>query len=118
MKEVCQLGRPVLSLLFGSDFTVAYPAMVILVLGLFVNSISGSTGVFMNMTGRQKAFRNIAMTASGVNIILNLILTPNLGIYGAAISGMATIIFWNLYTLAYIKKKHGQTIGYLPLLVR
>ncbi|WP_153305051.1 MULTISPECIES: hypothetical protein [Desulfonatronospira] len=47
-----------------------------------------------------------------------LILTPNPGIYGAAISGMTSIIFWNLYTLACIKKKHGQAIGYLPLLVR
>ncbi|WP_291321063.1 polysaccharide biosynthesis C-terminal domain-containing protein, partial [Desulfonatronospira sp.] len=64
----------------------------------------------MNMTGRQKAFRNIVMTAAAINIILNLILTPNFGIYGAAISGMTSIIFWNLYTLAYIKKKHGQTI--------
>ena len=112
------LGKPALSLMFGSDFTVAYGAMVILVLGQFVNSISGSTGVFMNMTGRQKVFRNIAMISAAINIMLNLILTPHRGIYGAAIAGMTSMIFWNLSTLVYIKKKHGQSIGYLPLLVR
>ncbi|MBU0665007.1 MAG: flippase [Proteobacteria bacterium] len=110
------LGKPLLSLLFGSDFTVAYWAMFFLVLGQFVNSISGSTGYFMNMTGCQIVFRNVMFVAAFMNVILNLMLIPNLGIYGAALAGMFSLIFWNVYLLIYIKKKYGTTIGYLPLI--
>ncbi len=109
------LGKPALSLLFGRDFTVAYWAMFFLVLGQFVNSISGSTGIFMNMTGHQIVFRNVMFMAAVMNVILNLILIPNLGIYGAALAGMSSLIFWNVYLLIYIKMKYGRIIGYLPL---
>ncbi len=107
-----------LSLLFGSDFTVAYWAMFFLVLGQFVNSISGSTGYFMNMTGCQIVFLNVMFVAAFMNVILNLMLIPNLGIYGAALAGMFSLIFWNVYLLIYIKKKYGTTIGYFPLTSR
>jgi O-antigen/teichoic acid export membrane protein len=109
-------GKPVLSLLFGPDFTVAYWAMFFLALGQLVNSISGSTGIFMNMTGHQLVLRNVMFMAAIINVILNLMLIPNLGIYGAALAGMASLIFGNVYLLIYIKIKYGRTIGYLPLI--
>lgn len=110
------LGKPLLSLLFGAGFTVAYWAMFFLVLGQFVNSISGSTGYFMNMTGHQIVFRNVMFVAALMNVILNLVFIPKLGISGAALAGMASMIFWNVCLLVYIKKKYGRTIGYLPLI--
>jgi O-antigen/teichoic acid export membrane protein len=109
------LGKPLLSLLFGPDFEVVYWAMFFLVLGQFVNSISGSTGYFMNMTGSQIVFRNVMFGAAFLNVILNLLLIPVLGIYGAALAGMTSVVFWNVYLLIYIKRKYGSTIGYLPL---
>ena len=108
------LGRPLLGYFFGQDFTVAYPAMVLLILGQFVNSASGSTAMFMNMTGRQNIFRNITFGAAFLNISSNLLLIPHLGIIGAAISAMISVSFWNIITLVYMKKKFGQTTGYLP----
>jgi len=109
-------GKPLLSLLFGHDFTVAYWTMFFLALGQLVNSISGSTGIFMNMTGHQIVLRNVMFMAAVINVILNLILIPNLGIYGAALAGMSSLIFWNVYLLTYMKIKYGRTIGYLPLI--
>lgn len=111
-------GKSLIGLLFGSDFIVAYGAMVLLVLGQFVNSIAGSTGYFMNMTGGQKIFRNIITAAAGINIALNLLLIPIWGINGAALAGMSSLVFWNVYVLIYIKVKHGRTIGYIPLFNR
>lgn len=107
-------GKLILGYLFGWDFTVAYPALVILVMGQFLNSVSGSTGLFMNMTGRQNIFRNITFCAAILNILSNLLLIPRLGIIGAAISAMVSVSFWNIATLVYMKKQHGQTTGYLP----
>lgn len=108
------LGKPLIGLLYGDEFTVAYPAMIMLVAGKFVSSISGSTGMFMNMTGNEKMFRNIVTVASALIIGLGLILIPRFGIEGAAFAAMISLSFWNLATLAYIKRKFGRGIGYLP----
>ena len=109
------IGKPLILSLFGSDFTIAYWAMFYLVLGQFFNSISGSTGIFMNMTGHQKIYRNIMITTAILNVILNYVLIPAIGLYGAALAGMICLVFWNVTTLIYIKIKYGKTIGYVPL---
>ena len=111
-------GRPILRILFGAEFTVAYPAMVFLVLGQFVNSVSGSTGYFMNMTGHESAYKNVILLAAVVNIALSLALIPHFGMNGAAFSGMISMSLWNVLALAYIKEKLGRSIGYLPLITR
>jgi len=108
-------GKSVLSIIFGHEFVIAYPALVLLVLGEFVNSISGSTGYFMNMTGNQSVFRNIIIFATICNVTLNLFLVPSKGILGAAIAAITSVSIWNITTLIYIKAKFGKTIGYFPL---
>lgn len=112
------LGKPIIALLYGSDFTIAYWAMVILTLGQFANSISGATGLFMNMTGNQNIFKNIVFVAALINLGLNFLLTPTYGLYGAATAGMISLMSWNIATLYYIKIKFGRTIGYFPLLTK
>ena len=108
-------GKPLLGYAFGSEFVVAYPASVILIVGQFVSSISGSTGIFMNMTGGQNMFRNIMLGAAIITIPLNFILIPKFGIIGAAVSATVSLSFLNITILAYIKKNYGRTIGYLPI---
>lgn len=110
------LGKPALHIAFGREFVVAYPALVLLVIGQFVHSISGATGLFMNMTGNQNVFRNIVFAAVVANICANLLLIPPYGIYGAATAGMVSLVIWNIATLCYIKTKYGKTTGYFPIL--
>jgi O-antigen/teichoic acid export membrane protein len=102
--------------LFGKGFSTAYLPMLILILGQFVNSISGSTAYFLNMTGHQKAFKNIITVSSILSLVLNFLLIPNFGLYGAAIAGALSHALWNAWTLFYIKVKFGDTIGYFPFL--
>jgi O-antigen/teichoic acid export membrane protein len=108
------LGKPILSLLFGSDFIAAYGPMVLLVTGQFINSISGSTGHFMNMTGNHAVFRNIILAASIMTVGLSFILIPPFGTIGAAFAGMVSLSLWNIWSLLYIKMRYGMTIGYVP----
>jgi O-antigen/teichoic acid export membrane protein len=107
-------GKPILSIAFGKEFITAYPALVFIVVGEFVNSISGSTGMFMNMTGNQNTLSNIMIFAAILNIIINLWLIPIWGITGAAIAAMISLCLWNIASLVYIKKKFGKTTGYFP----
>lgn len=109
-------GKPLLTVVFDAEYLVAYPALVLLVLGQFINSISGATGYFMNMTGHQNMFRNIVFFAALSNLVLNVLLTPQHGLWGAALAAMFSIMFWNIATLCYIKVKYGRTTGYFPLL--
>jgi O-antigen/teichoic acid export membrane protein len=109
-------GKPILGILFGPDFTAAYGAMVLLVAGQFINSVSGSTGYFMNMTGNHMAFRNIVFAAALLTVVLSLALIPPLGIIGAACAGMISLALWNLWSLLYIRLKYGVVIGYVPYL--
>ena len=106
-------GKSLLRILFGHEFAVAYIALVLLLLGKFVNSISGSTGLFMNMTGNQNVFRNILFIVALSNIGLNALLIPRLGINGAALTAMASLIFLNISTLVYMKAKFGKTTSCL-----
>lgn len=107
-------GKPVLSLAFGQDFKTAYPPLVLLVVGQFVNAISGSTGYFMNMTGNERIFKNIILTSAIINVLLSFILIPRMGIIGAAIAATISLVLWNAVTLIYIKTKFGNTTGYFP----
>ena len=107
-------GKFILGIIFGNKFLIVYPALSFLAIGQFVNSISGSSGTFLNMTGNQKEFRNIMMIVVVLNIGLNLWLIPTLGINGAAISAMISLSSWNIATLLYMKIKFGRTTGYFP----
>lgn len=111
------LGKPVLDFVFGPEFAGAYAALVILAAGRFVHSISGATGIFMNMTGHQAVLRNIMFIAALANVGLNFFLVPRYGTYGAAIAAMVSTSGWNIATLCYIKLKFGKTTGYFPKVV-
>jgi O-antigen/teichoic acid export membrane protein len=108
------LGRPVLALLFGKEFTSAYLAMVILAVSQFMSSVSGSTAIFLNMTGQERILRNIMLAAAALSVVLNLALIPWFGIEGAAVARLVTVVCWNGCALRYIKVRFGRTIGYFP----
>ncbi|PTN38075.1 flippase [Desulfonatronum sp. SC1] len=109
------LGKPIIAMLYGADFKVAYMAMVFLVIGQFVHSISGSTGIFMNMTGNQHSLRNILFISALINVTMSFALIPNYGMHGSATAASFSILFWNSTVVYCIKKKYRNTISYLPV---
>jgi O-antigen/teichoic acid export membrane protein len=109
-------GKPGLAWLFGADFGAAYGAMVILAFGQFVNAISGSTAIFLNMTGHEKVLRNITLGTTALGLGLHAALIPTFGIEGAATASMLATVASNVGKLLYIKARFGRTIGYVPFL--
>ncbi len=109
------LGRPLIGLLYGLDFQVAYLPVVLLASGQFCGSIAGATSTFLNMTGHQKILRNTMVITALFNIALNVILIPEFGVKGAALAAMCSMILKNAYTVFYIKKKYGYNLGYWPM---
>ena len=97
-------ARQVLSI-FGDKYEAGVYAFYILLGGVFINVVAGCTGSYMNMTGKQKALRNILFVAALINVLLNILLIPHYGMYGAAFASFVAVLFWNFSAVVYIWKK-------------
>ncbi|TLD42419.1 MAG: Polysaccharide biosynthesis protein [Candidatus Jettenia ecosi] len=101
---------------FGTEFKSGVYALILLTIGQFVNAISGSVGLILQMTGKQKAFQNIIVIATILNIGLNAFLIPKYGINGAAFATAISITFWNLSSVMYVKLYLNITTLYIPMI--
>lgn len=99
-------GKFVLSL-FGLAFVVAYAALLILLTGQIINSLAGSVGLILSMSGKQNIVGVIISISAATNIVLNCALIPLFGLTGAAISTAITMVMWNITMLVYVKSRLG-----------
>ena len=81
--------------LFGQGYVIANNALLFLLAAQFFNAVSGPGAIYLNMTGRQKTLNKILVSALIINISLNFYLIPILGINGAAIATLVSLIIWN-----------------------
>ncbi len=72
--------------IFGEEFKAGYNVLIVLVISQLVNAATGSVGVFMNMSGRQKTLRNIFVLAFFLLVVFYLILGNSLSIFTASIA--------------------------------
>lgn len=92
--------------LFGEAFRGAYPALMILLAGQVVNALSGPVALVMTMTGHQDRASLVLVCAALLNVTLNAILIPYFGLLGAAIATAISMIFWNLWMLVEVFRRH------------
>lgn len=95
--------------LFGPEFKAGATVLSVLAVGQFVNAATGSVGYLLIMTGYEKIERSLAVGFFLINLLLNFILIPLLGIVGAAISTTLSLGSRNL--VAYLIAKNRGLIG-------
>ncbi len=100
--------------LFGREFIPAQQALIILCIGNFISSITGSVGILLQMTGHQRQYNSIIVLAALTSIVMNILLVPSIGITGAAIASATAKIVQNLGGAFYVYKKFGFVSIYLP----
>jgi len=93
--------------LFGSEFGEGKHALLILASGQFFNALCGSTMYVMNMSGMEIKGRNIMIASALINLCLNFLLIPQMGLTGGAIATMSSIVVWNVLALFFIYREHG-----------
>ena len=93
--------------LFGPGYKSGEFALRILVLGQFVNAMSGPCGVILVMSGNQSYALRALVISVLVSVTLNFLLTPDLGLPGAAISVTTAMLIWNLLMVYWAKKCTG-----------
>lgn len=77
---------PALLGIFGDNFVQATVTLYILALSSFVVSAYAMAKLSMMMSGNEKQVGMITFSAIALNIVLNILLIPRLGINGAAVA--------------------------------
>lgn len=93
--------------LFGKGFEGGAGYLRVLVLGQFINVITGSVGYLLTMSGHEKDMRNITIINGALAVILALILNPIFGAMGSAISTAIAVALSNIMALGMVKKRLG-----------
>ncbi|WP_233263304.1 MATE family efflux transporter [Caedibacter taeniospiralis] len=96
-----------ITLLYGQTYTQAYSLFCILMIGQAVNVLCGSVFTILNMAGFEKTTCRVFYIALIINIVLGVILIPNLNAYGVAIASAVAMIFWNIVLTHMVIKKIG-----------
>ena len=102
------LGKFLLGVFYGKEFINSYKVTLLLIIGAFSMSIYKLLGIVLVSQGRRVAhFASLAISAV-VNVILNCLLIPKMGMYGAGLAsvcsyslcgGILLIYFCNLYDM-------------------
>jgi O-antigen/teichoic acid export membrane protein len=93
---------PVVLEVFGSEFEAGRTAVVILALAMLVNMATGPATTILLMAGRSSWNLANAAISAAINIGLNVILIPRLGITGAAVAWAASIVVQNVLPVGQI----------------
>jgi O-antigen/teichoic acid export membrane protein len=93
--------------LFGEEYIQAAHLLQILIVGQFINVITGSVGFLLNMTGHEKDMRNVVFFSGPLALGLGLFLTPIYGATGAAVATAIALASQNLLAVYMVKKRLG-----------
>lgn len=100
-------GGMILLRLFGPVYQAAYWPMIILALGVLLQSFTAAAKFCLAMTGGQKEMSVVLIVTVLVNLGLNLVLVPLLGIIGAATATVLATLGSIIWLLLLIKKRFG-----------
>ena len=110
----------ILNLLFGSRYIGASVALQILAFGFFINICLGFTYNTLLVLGKSKFLMCTFAIGAIINIILNMVLIPQMGIIGASIASAFSLIvvkILNMTKLYRFFKVHPFVKNYLKITV-
>ncbi|MBU0599032.1 flippase [Patescibacteria group bacterium] len=104
------LGKYILSLVYGSEFTSGYYVLIILLFTQIVNVFQMMFLMHLNAMNKQKQAFKVTFVSVFANVILNIILIQLMGITGAAIATMITMILNSYLAYRMLSKALNITI--------
>lgn len=111
MLAVSLLSKEVSSYLIDSRYEDSYEVVRIVVVGHFLAAVMSITSVLYLLQAKlTKLNMYIALVAGITNILLNFLLIPDYGMYGAAIATLLSVVILTL--IQYIKSKDGYFISF------
>jgi O-antigen/teichoic acid export membrane protein len=89
-------------LLFGQEYVAAAEPLRILAIGFIINNLLGPNGETLLALGRPNFILWSTVAAAVLNVILNILLIPSMGMVGAAIASLVALAAANLLRLPII----------------
>jgi O-antigen/teichoic acid export membrane protein len=113
------LSRPLMRI-FGANFEIGWPVLIIGTIGQLVNCAVGSVGYLLLMSGNQKRLIRVQIAMAVLMVVASIVLVPLFGAIGAATAAAMSNIGMNLLNLIEVRKALGispYNRGYLRLLL-
>ncbi|VVB59222.1 Polysaccharide biosynthesis protein [uncultured archaeon] len=112
--------KEIITLLYGAEYSEGFLALIILSFGISMNAFTGLTGNMLVAGGYTKL--NLVTTVIGaiVNLSLDILLIPILGIIGAAIATSVSYSASNIFSLLFVYKTskiHPYNMSYLKMIL-
>ena len=99
-------AQPLLAI-FGDEFVLAVPCLIILSIGQFLNVITGAVCLLLEMTGSEARLRQFELISALVMLVLGFTLVPLWGALGAAIATACAVGSVNLLAVYEVKRRFG-----------
>jgi len=104
------LAEPIITLIFGKEFTPAVLPLQILLIRTVCGGIPASVGTALSSTAYINILFRLSAALAVLNMILNLLLIPRWGIDGAAIATTLSGLTGVVLTLYYMQRLIGIKI--------
>jgi len=99
--------KEILTILYGSNYTGGYLALIILSLGIAANDFAGTSATILVAGGHTRLNLACEIIAGLTNVVLNIVLIPIYGIVGAAIATGISFLTRNISSLIFVYKSYG-----------
>lgn len=100
-------GGEILTLFFGDFYRSGSTLLLVFSTGFFVNTLTGSNGLLLMMTGHQKQYARIFTIIGILSVIFQYIFVPNGGAMATAVIVSSTIVLDALFSMIYTYKQVG-----------
>ncbi|WP_418280452.1 flippase [Halorubrum sp. DTA98] len=99
------VAEPVVELVFGTEYFGAIPVVQVLAIYAVLQSVTKLTSNGLDYLGRARERAIVKGVSAVLNVVLNVVLIPLIGVVGAAI---ATVVTYSMYTLANVYIIHTE----------
>lgn len=96
---------------YGPNFLAGRTPLAILILGQVVASSAGAQLQLLKMSGREIAAAKVLCASLTVQVVLGVILVPQLGMLGAALASLGCLLAWNLSMVPIVWRHLGIRPG-------
>ena len=110
---VLAFPREVLGL-FGTEFTVAVAATMVLVIGRLVSTVTGPVSTLLTMAGLERPLRNLTIVATVLRVVLLSLAIPVWGVLGAAVVSCVADVATSIAATILVRRKLGIVLLPLP----
>ncbi len=107
---ICIFGKIGIYVLYGNGYMEAYIPLLILTFGVWIGVLGNIHFIWMTCTKNDKYSIIYSVTGCIVNVVLNFILIPKIGIIGAAIATLISQIFSNIISFMFVKEARKISI--------